>query len=210
MESCCSISDIIMIKKPAIRKVLFASEGDRMAPLHYGDDSCDPTEFWYSESDIMAFRAEARDTCRMFQQQQQQQQRQCTGGINVELSAAAVEEEELCLQGLGFLLSNERKQNRVLANRGILKTQQCCCKNPELLATIAQELTAWATEVARCTAIINYYEVYFPTRCCEQLRQQKVTVPCPLSALRKRLHNDEATNQRSVRQCRGGPLEVQV
>ncbi len=203
MMSCCNNTDVVI--KP-IRKVVFAKEETHFAPRCRDDDDRELTEFWYSEADILSFRADARDTCRKFNQ--------CNG--------VGQEVEELCLQGLGFLLSNERKQNRVLANRGIMKTQKCCCKNQDLIATIAEELTAWAKEVASCTAILNYYEIYFPQRCTEQLLQQKVTVPCPLSALRKRLNNSTTTgnnnvdngesnnNQRCVRQCRRGPLEVHV
>jgi hypothetical protein len=95
-----------------------------------------------------------------------------------------------CLRGFELLLSRERRRNQTLAIRTILASQQNSQGSPEQLAAAARRCTAWAREMARNTAVVDYYRVYMP-EAGAFMQPALPLVLSPLAFLKQRIQEKE-------------------
>jgi hypothetical protein len=96
------------------------------------------SEMWYQQTDLIAFKNEARDLSRRLR--------------------AFPEQEEEC-RGLEHRISFERQKRKLVAIRAIIKAQ---ARYPDQLAMIASRCTAWAKEIALLTGHNDFYRAYNP------------------------------------------------
>jgi hypothetical protein len=158
------------------------------------DDYYDDNQ-WYLESELDAFKTESRQTCAKMRM---------NGPENVvDLTSEEIESDnDDCLRGLEARMSRERQMNRTLAIRAILSAQHRF-RDPEVLALAARRCTAWAKEIARNTAIRDYYQAYFPDQVEASKPPAMPSAICPLVFLRKRLQEKDEDVDRRVRSCNG-------
>lgn len=151
---------------------------------------------WYLDTELDAFKTESRATCARLRLNGPENVVDLTSDETVE----KVDEE--CLRGLEGRMSPDRQINRTLAIRAILAAQHRF-RDPELLAVAARRCTAWAREIARNTAILDYYQVYLPDQAAASQPPALPSALCPLAFLRKRLQDKDEGVDRRVRPCNG-------
>jgi len=163
---------------------------------------------WYLESELEAFKTESRHTCAKLRKNVPEHNVVDLSNVHSTKTTTEkqqrtnVDDDDDCLRGLEARMSRDRQVNRTLAIRAILAAQHRF-RDPELLAVAARRCTAWAREIARNTAILDYYQVYLPDQAAASQPPALPSALCPLAFLRKRLHEKDESVERRVRPCNG-------